>query len=149
MLDAGCGTGVGGDLLHALGYRGIVGFDMSEPMMERAARLGAYAELVRGVLGEALPFPDGRFAAVMAAGVFTLGHAPAASLRELVRVTRPGGRLLFSVRDVVHDQQGFREEQAALEAEGEWRLLESLGPVRAFTVREPHVLVRLFACERL
>jgi len=149
VLDAGCGTGLGGDLLHALGYRGIVGLDMSDPMMERAARLGAYAELVRGVLGETLPFPDGRFAAVMTAGVFTLGHAPASGLRELVRVTRPGGRLLFSVRDVVHDNQGFREEQAALEAEGHWRLVEALGPVRAFTVREPHVLVRLFAYERL
>ena len=149
VLDAGCGTGVGGDLLHALGYRGVVGLDMSEPMMERAAKLGAYAELVRGVLGEPLPFPDGRFAAVMTAGVFTLGHAPAASLRELVRVTRPGGRFLFSVRDVVHDEQGFREEQAALEAEGAWRLLETRGPVRAFTVKEPHVFVRLFAYERL
>ena len=117
--------------------------------MERAAGLGAYAELVRGVLGKSLPFPDGRFAAVMAAGVFTLGHAPAASLRELVRVTRPGGRLLFSVRDVVHDEQGFREEQAALEAGGQWRLLEAFGPVRAFSVKEPHVQVRLFAYERV
>ena len=54
-----------GDLLHALGYGGVVGLDMSEPMMERAARLGAYAELVRGVLGDPLAFPDGRFAAVM------------------------------------------------------------------------------------
>jgi SAM-dependent methyltransferase len=85
----------------------------------------------------------------MAAGVFTAGHAPARSLHELARVTRPGGRLLFSVRDVIYEGEGFREEQAALEAEGAWRLLEALGPVRAFTVKEPHVFVRLFAYERL
>jgi hypothetical protein len=48
----------------------------------------------------------------------------------------------------VHDRQGFREMQEALAAEGAWRLLEDLGPVRAFTVREPEILVRLFAYER-
>lgn len=149
VLDAGCGTGIGGDLLHALGYRGIVGIDMSEDMMARAARLNVYQDLVQGTLGATLPFPDRRFAGVMASGVFTLGHAPASSLRELVRVTRPGGRLLFSVRDVVHDEQGFREEQEALEAERVWRLLAANGPVRAFTIKEPQVLVRLFAYEKL
>jgi SAM-dependent methyltransferase len=121
---------------------------MSAPMMDRAAGLGCYRELVHGMLGEALPFADGRFAGVMAAGVFTSGHAPASSLRELVRVTRPGGRLLFSVRDVIWEEAGFREEQERLEADGAWRPLEAFGPVRAFTVREPHVLVRLFAYER-
>ena len=149
VLDAGCGTGIAGDLLHALGHRGLLGLDLSAPMLERASGLGAYEELVRGRLGEPLPFADASFAAVLASGVFTAGHAPAESLDELVRVTRPGGRLVFSVRDVVHDGQGFRERQDALEAEGRWRGLESLGPTRAFTVREPHVLVRLFAYERL
>lgn len=148
VLDAGCGTGLGGDLLAALGHRDLVGLDMSAPMMDRARELGCYRELVAGVLGEPLPFPDGRFAAVMAAGVFTSGHAPASSLRELVRVTRPGGRLLFSVRDVVHEGAGFAGEMAALAEAGAWRLVEAFGPVRAFTLREPHVRVRLFAYER-
>lgn len=148
VLDAGCGTGVLGDLLHALGQRGLLGIDLSEPMLARAARLGAYGELRRMVLGGPLDLPDGAFAAVAASGVFTSGHAPAESLEELLRVTRPGGRLVFSVRDIVHEGAGFRERQEALEAQGRWRLLEATEPVRAFTVREPHVLVRVFAYER-
>ncbi len=48
-------------------------------------------------LGARLDFPDDRFAASTALGVLTPGHAPPTALDEMLRVTRPGGHLIFTV----------------------------------------------------
>jgi predicted TPR repeat methyltransferase len=98
VLDAGCGTGVLGEWLGILGYGPVEGLDISEGMLAVAARRGGYAGLHRAALGAGLPFADGRFAAVVAAGVFTTGHVGAEGLPELVRVTRPGGILVLTVK---------------------------------------------------
>ena len=50
------------------------------------------------VMGEPLDIPSGAFDAVICVGALTLGHAPANSLDELVRVTNPGGYVLFNLR---------------------------------------------------
>jgi SAM-dependent methyltransferase len=147
VLDAACGTGMVGDCLRVLGYREVVGIDMSEPMLARAKARGVYASLRRMTLGGPLDFPDGHFAGVVASGVFTEGHCSHAAFDELIRVTRPGGRLVFSVRVETYERRGFRERQAALEAEGRWRLCESSEPFRSFTVQEPDVFGRVFVYE--
>ena len=45
ILDAGCGTGLVGVALAAMGRERIVGFDLSEGMLQRSAARGVYAEL--------------------------------------------------------------------------------------------------------
>ena len=87
ILDAGVGTGLVGEALAAAGLRRIVGIDMSQGMLDAARAKGLYQELRQAVLGEPLDFPDGRFDACFCIGTLTLGHAPAKSLQELVRVT--------------------------------------------------------------
>ena len=144
VLDAGCGTGLAGPCLKALGYDPVEGLDMSPDMLAIAASRGAYAGLKRGILGEALPWPDDHFAAFVSAGVFTAGHAPASGLHELVRITRPGGFAVFTVRDVLLDQAGFRATFDELSAAGRWRGVEESPPYRAFAIAEPEVLVRSF-----
>ena len=47
-------------------------------------------------LGEPIDYPDDSYDAVAVCGVFTPNHAPASGLDELIRVTRPGGLLLFT-----------------------------------------------------
>jgi SAM-dependent methyltransferase len=74
LLDAGCGTGLVGIELQALGYRRIDGFDLSESMIEQAGASGVYRklgrQLRRGVVGgRVYPRPraargDGGFVAV-------------------------------------------------------------------------------------
>ena len=147
LLDAGCGTGLSGPYLRALGYTDIVGLDFSEEMLALAAGRGAYNELRRATLGETLPWPDDRFAAFLSTGVFTEGHAPASSLAELVRITRQGGHAIFTVRDTVLQSGRFREQFAALEQAGRWRRVEESPPFRAFAVAEPEVLVQAFVFE--
>ncbi|WP_187968740.1 class I SAM-dependent DNA methyltransferase [Aquibium microcysteis] len=149
VLDAGCGTGLTGPCLRALGYDTVEGLDMSPDMLAVARGRGAYGVLKKGMLGETLPWPDDHFAAFVSAGVFTAGHAPAAGLRELVRITRPGGFAVFTVRDVLLGKAGFRAVFDELAAAGRWRPVEESPPFRAFAIAEPEVLVQSFVFEVL
>lgn len=108
ILDAGVGTGAIGNILSILGYNNLSGIDMSAGMLEKARERDCYVDLRRGVLGEALDFPDGAFDAILSTGTFTNGHAPASAFHELTRILEPGGFLLFTVGTVIWEEQGFR-----------------------------------------
>ena len=144
ILDAGCGTGLAGDNLAILGYSELVGIDLSAAMLVKAEALGIYSRLELMALGGPLAFPDKHFRAVIATGVFTQGHAPASAFDELIRVTQQGGHLVFNVREELYEGGGFKEELAALEAAGRWRLCERSARFRPFTVKDTHLVTRLF-----
>jgi len=126
VLDAGAGTGILGEVLTALGQTEVVGLDASEGMLGLAARKGCYAELHHMFLGKPLDFPDDRFAAVTASGVFTDGHAPLSGFDELIRITRPGRRLVFSVARG-YLEGPFEEKSTALQEAGVWRAVDRSG----------------------
>lgn len=144
LLDAGAGTGVLGEILHLLGYTDLTGIDLSEGMLEKAREKGVYGTLRRMTLGERLAFPDGAFDATLSSGVFTTGHAPPESLREIARVTRSGGHVIFSVRETAYLEGGFEEEQKSLEREGKWRTMEATGAFLSLPLGEPEVSGRVF-----
>ena len=139
VLDAGAGTGWVGELLSKLGYSDIVGIDLSQGMLEQARKKGAYRDLRQMVLGEHLDFPTDSFGAVVSVGVLTVGHAPAGSLDEMVRVTAPGGYIIFTIRPDVYQQDGFKEKQDGLEAAGRWRLTEVSEEFQPLPKGEPDV----------
>lgn len=124
ILDAGAGTGIMAEILTALGYPEVVGFDGSKRMLEAAAGKNVYLELRRMYLGAALDYPDHRFAAVVSAGVFTQGHAPLSSLDELVRVTRAGGHIIFSAGPAYLGGPLERKREE-LEGQGLWRFVDA------------------------
>lgn len=128
ILDAGAGTGALGEVLAILGYTALVGIDLSERMLEVARRKGVYAELRNQILGQPLDVPDDHFAATVSAGVLTVGHAPPDALDELIRVTRPGGHLIFTISTPAYESGGFKEKLAALGAAGRWREVEVTRP---------------------
>jgi len=144
ILDAGAGTGRAGEALAILGYPRLVGIDMSQEMLRLAGARGVYERLERAVLGEPLGFADGAFAAVIATGVFTCGHAPASSFEELIRVTRPGGAIVFTIRDELIGAGGFGAVLDAHERAGRWGLVERSRPARSFTSGEAGVWATVF-----
>jgi ubiquinone/menaquinone biosynthesis C-methylase UbiE len=98
VLDVGCGPGT--DVFGMVGLVGpagrVVGLDASEVMIAEARRRAEELDLpMTFEVGEvhALPFPDATFDVSRAARL--LEHLPAAdpALTEMVRVTRPGGRI--------------------------------------------------------
>jgi len=122
VLDAGAGTGVLGEILTALGYPNIVGLDASEGMLKIADLKNNYLELTHQFLGQALTFDDDAFALVVSSGVFTQGHAPLEGLDELIRVSRPGGHLVFSIARTYLDGP-FGQKRQQLEQANLWRLV--------------------------
>ncbi len=95
ILDVGCGTGVLASRLAGQGYE-VTGVDPSAGML---AHLEGSDPRVKAVQGSAteLPFEDGEFDLTMCVAVMHHIAEPGAvdgSLREMVRVTRPGGLVL-------------------------------------------------------
>lgn len=90
-LDAGAGSGLAGDALRALGAR-VVAADQEFDM----ARYGAQSGPAVTADVTALPFRRDVFDIVVAAFVVNHLSDPVAGLRELRRVTRPGGAVLAS-----------------------------------------------------
>lgn len=140
ILDAGAGTGLAGEALSVLGYRDLVAMDLSPGMLEEASKKGVYQEFHQMVMGEPLDFPSGSFDAVVSVGVLTVGHAPASSLDELVRITQAGGYVVFTLRPDVYEDSGFKEKQDGLAAAGKWRLIEVTERFQALPKGEPEVL---------
>lgn len=149
VLDAGCGTGLVGQSLALMGYGPITGSDLSDDMMAQAGRTGAYAGFQQADMGAGLPFADDAFAGFTCVGAFGPGHAPPDSLAHLARVTRKGGAGVFNVVEATCEAQGFPAAIAALEERGVWRVIERSRAFRAYLLKEPDLLVRLYAVEML
>ena len=116
MLDVGCGAGeVCVELATRVGARGrMAGIDPSEIMIAAAQRaVAASGQVVDLQVGSiyALPFPDATFDVVRAERVFQHLDNPEAGLREMLRVTRKGGRVM--VIDPDHSQWGMGLDNAA------------------------------------
>ncbi len=101
ILDAGCGTAtVTSWLANRVGASGrTIGLDIDLGALEWAAWAlqqrpgGRRIDLWHGDL-LALPFPDDTFDAAWCSSVLGYVADPRAALRELVRVVRPGGRVV-------------------------------------------------------
>jgi demethylmenaquinone methyltransferase/2-methoxy-6-polyprenyl-1,4-benzoquinol methylase len=93
VLDVATGTGLVAGALHERYACRVVGLDQSADMLATARdRNGSFIGIVRA-RAEALPFPDASFDHVTFTYLLRYVDDPAATLRELARVLRPGGRL--------------------------------------------------------
>jgi len=100
VLDAGCGSGVFCGIFAEKRAEHVIGVDISRGSLAAARRrLGAHAPRP-ATLAEAdmlrLPFRDGRFDIVWCWGAVHHTVSPPDAIRELARVTKPGGTLLIT-----------------------------------------------------
>jgi demethylmenaquinone methyltransferase / 2-methoxy-6-polyprenyl-1,4-benzoquinol methylase len=99
VLDVATGTGLVAEALVRRYGCTVVGLDQSPQMLAAAEARLAGAPALRGrvtlVAGEAerLPFADGEFDHLTFTYLLRYVDDPAATLRELARVVRPGGRV--------------------------------------------------------
>jgi ubiquinone/menaquinone biosynthesis C-methylase UbiE len=105
VLIDGCGTGL--DLPFVPAGVHVTAFDLSPRMVDRARRRAAELGLeARIEVGDAmrLPYPDASFDAVLLHLILAIVADPRASLREVARVLRPGGRVAVFDKFVPGDE---------------------------------------------
>lgn len=99
VLDVGCGPGaLTATLVNRLGSESVWAVDPSESFVA-AVRHRLPGVRVQQATAEQLPFPDGSFDAALAQLVVHFMTDPVAGLRDMARVTRPGGTVAASVWD--------------------------------------------------
>lgn len=106
VLEVGCGSGVVlRDVAALVGPRGrAVGVDASRTVIDAARSLCAAHPLgrriaLRRAAGERLPFRPGRFDGSLAVTVMLHVASPLTVVREMARVTRPGGFVALQDQD--------------------------------------------------
>ncbi|HVL54980.1 MAG TPA: methyltransferase domain-containing protein [Burkholderiaceae bacterium] len=125
VLDVGTGTGALAAAVAAMTSRSeVVGIDPSPGFIAAATRnAGPRLKLERGD-AQALPFPDRSFDRSMALLVMNFVPEPEQALREMRRVTRPGGGVSACVWDYDAGMQMLRifwDEVVALDPAAEPR----------------------------
>lgn len=97
ILDVGCGDGVLATRLARDGAR-VAGLGASADMLaaarRRAKATGFEVDLVEGGVGN-LPFPTGQFDCVVSVATLCFVDDPRRAIGEMVRVLKPGGRLIL------------------------------------------------------
>lgn len=124
VLDAGCGTGLVGEILDDLGYLHIDAMDFSKDMLNVAKKKDVYKELYQADMNTTIDFEDNSYDATICVGTFTFAHVGPDAFDELIRITRPGGHICFTIRDGAYEKYGYRKKMLEMEAENKWQLTE-------------------------
>src|SRR5579875_271746 len=115
VVDVGTGTGFLAVLLAELGHR-VRGFDLSPEMLayarQRAERAGVTVEFAEGE-ATALSLPENAVDLVASRHVLWTMPEPHLAIAEWVRVTRPGGRVLWFDWLAPRDGAGQRVRERA------------------------------------
>jgi SAM-dependent methyltransferase len=93
ILENGCGVGMYVEHLAPFGGK-IFGLEYD---FERAAQAGARSVGIVNAAGERLPYPDASFDLILSHEVLEHVADDAQAVREMVRVIRPGGRMVIFV----------------------------------------------------
>lgn len=120
ILDAGCGTGLSGIAVREIGGPKVTvdGIDISTRMLDIAKTTGVYRKLDPANLSEPLEIATDAYDVVVCVGTLTGGHVgPVPALREFVRVCKPGGLVVSTVKEAVWSSMGYKAESERLRDE--------------------------------
>lgn len=119
IFDAGCGSGLSGEALAAIGCKNIVGCDFSPEMLAKAEEKQVYNHLFKADLNQPLhQLEDTTYDAVVAVGVFSFGHVLPEACDELLRITKKGGLFIIALNNPFWQKGDLRNYLDQLENNG-------------------------------
>lgn len=124
ILDAGCGTGLVGQVLHRMGYKKIDALDYSQAMLDQAKEKGVYGDFFQADLSKSVALESDTYDAVVCVGTLTYAHVGPEAFDEFIRITKPGGRVCFTIREGAYEDYDYRKRMLELETNNVWELLE-------------------------
>ncbi len=110
ILDLGCGHGRFVSRMMAEGKKNAIGVDLSLEMLKRGEPSAPLAQ----ANAVSLCFADETFAVVVSMGMFEYMEDPTLFLKEINRVMKPGGRLLFTFHQVKERQEATKENEESV-----------------------------------
>lgn len=119
ILDVGAGTGLVGVALAGLGFKKIIGIDISPSMLNKAAAKDVYSSLVCCSIGDEIFKNLERASGIIATGVFAEAHAGTTELRALQENIETEAVLVFTAR------QSFLHQIQEVIDRPEWTPLDS------------------------
>ena len=99
ILDYGCGTGLSGSALQAVGFTNIDGLDVSQEMITLAEKKSIYKKLTVFDPSTKIPVHADQYKIITAIGVIGAGAAPLEVFDNLFSLLPPSGLFAFSFND--------------------------------------------------
>ena len=131
FLDVGAGTGLTGQAMKDLGFHNLHALEPLQEFVETAREKGVYANILQEFIGGDKPTsaPDDTYDVIITAGAFGPGHIPTSAVPEMVRIVKPGGHIIISMREewlwlVPEYKDRLEPCMQRLEQDGKWTLLK-------------------------
>ena len=110
ILDYGCGTGLSGFALQAVGFTNIDGLDVSQEMVTLAEEKSIYKKLTVFDPSTKIPVHADQYKIITAIGVIGAGAAPLEVFDNLFSLLPPSGLFAFSFNDHTLSDPNYEEK---------------------------------------
>ena len=110
ILDYGCGTGLSGSALQAVGFTNIDGLDVSQEMITLAEKKSIYKKLTVFDPSTKIPVHADQYKIITAIGVIGAGAAPLEVFDNLFSLLPPSGLFAFSFNDHTLSDPNYEEK---------------------------------------
>ena len=124
IIDLGAGTGYAALELKKHGFTNIDGLDLSPEMLKKAKEKDAYRNYIcKAVTEKRLDIPAGTYDVVLSVGAVTSGYIKSNAFDEILRLAKPGGYIIFTIRkDVMEEEKyGFSAKFQQFIDGGKWQ----------------------------
>jgi ubiquinone/menaquinone biosynthesis C-methylase UbiE len=123
ILDAGCGTGLVGIELKKNGFQNFDGADFSQKMLDLVP-MNIYRNLFKIDLNKKIDIKDNTYEGITCVGTFTFGHVNPPALDEMVRISKTGSLICFTINIGIYEEYGFDKKIKELEDKNSWKIIE-------------------------
>ena len=123
ILDYGCGTGLSGFALQAVGFENINGLDVSQEMVSLAEKKSIYKNLRVFDPSTEIPVDSNQYKIITAIGVIGAGAAPLPVFDSLFALLPQNGLFAFSFNDHTLNDPNYEKKVKSCLSSGDATIL--------------------------